>query len=158
MKIVIEFHGGFRDGTSLVGDTNIPSSASAYPFLTGNATIGKRVSEMPPDRQIAKHRIFFSEEKSAALKRSADDMISRFKSGELTESEMESEMEELMQHIEIQFPRSPDWMSRAAEFRNVIYEITSRDVRNGCIYATASYIGDDEERVPPQWPPDLGAG
>ena len=158
MKIVIEFKGGFRDGTSLIGDTETPSSAAAYPFLTDNGTIGKRVSEMPPDRRTAMRSIVYSDERSAALKRSAEDMISRYRSGDLTDSEMELEMEKLLNDNESQFPRPPDWISQMAKFKNVIYEITSREVRNDCIYATASYIGDDEERVMPKWPPDLDAG
>ena len=47
MKITIQFIGGFRDGTFLVGDTDVPRSAAAYPFLTDAGTIGKRVSELP---------------------------------------------------------------------------------------------------------------
>ncbi len=51
MKIVFEFAGGFRDGTKLIGDTDSPKSAAAYPFLTDNGTVDKIVTEMPPRRR-----------------------------------------------------------------------------------------------------------
>ena len=142
----------------MTGDTEVSNSAAAYPFLTDGGTIGKRVSEMPPERRAAMFNIVSSDEKLAAMKRFAEDLGSKYESGDLTDLELAMEVRKFANDNEAQFPRPPDWMFRMAEFKNVVYEITSREIRDGCIYATATFRGDDEEGIMPKWPPELDAG
>jgi hypothetical protein len=52
MKITFQFHGGFLDGQTLTGDTDlrICTPARRYVFLSDAGRVGKRFREFPPDR------------------------------------------------------------------------------------------------------------
>ena len=156
MKIFIRFTGGFRDGTTLEGDTDDPRSAAAYPFLTDNGTIGKRVSEMPPDRWRQIQNLISPPEKQRAQEKAAQELKSEIKSNPMNQFQIDAAMMEMHAEIESKFPRSPDLYSLLANFRKVVYEIVSRELRNDCILAEAVHVGDDPEIVFHEWPPDAG--
>ena len=52
MKITFHFQGGFLDGETLVGDTDLRVCCPArrYVFLSESGRVGKRFREFPPDR------------------------------------------------------------------------------------------------------------
>ena len=143
MKFIIKFIGGFRDGTTLVGSTEQNSSAAGYPFLTDGGTIGRQVSEMPTETMEALHRLIMSEDQSEAYKKGADELIARFKDSDLTEEQKIKMVENLTRENQSEFPSSSEWVSRLSEFKNEIYEITSREIQGDSIYATASFIGEE---------------
>ncbi len=152
MKITIEFKGGFRDRTTLVGDTKIPRSAAAYPFLTDNGTVGKRVSEMPTDNWKEIFRLMASPEKAAATKNGAKEIAAKDKANPMSYFEMDAAFKKLMADMESKYPRAPDLYSRLSKFKKVIYEIVSREILDDCIYVRAEYIGEDSEIMFPDWP------
>jgi len=154
MKILIQFTGGFRDGTTLEGDTDEPRSAAAYPFLTDNCTIGKRVSEMPPERRKQIQNLISPPEKQNARKKAAEEFKAILSSNTMNQFQIEAALHEMESDIESRFPRSPDLYSRISKFRRVVYEIVAREMGDDCIHAEAVHVGDDPEIVLPEWPPE----
>ena len=152
MRIEIQFVGGFRDGTTLIGDTDQPRSASAYPFLTDNAQIGRRVSEMPPETRREMNDLICPPDKSNDFKRRMQSLVDEIATSKLSQPEIDSELEKIAEQNEVEFPRTGQKIS-FSNFKRVVYEIDSREIRNDCIYAIATYIGEDNENVMNDWPP-----
>jgi hypothetical protein len=154
MRIEIRFKGGFRDGTTLSGDTDDPSSAAAYPFLTNGAGIGKRVSEMPPETRNELYCFICPNEKAGDFIKRAEELVSRIANSELTNDEVAAAIETVVRQNESEFPMHLNHIP-FSRFKNVIYEIKSREIRDDCIYAIAEYIGVDDKTILNDWPPNL---
>ena len=65
---------------------------------------------------------------------------------------IDAALKKIRDEIEEKYPRPVDLYSRLSEFRNVIYEIVSREVRDDCICVRAEYVGEDPEVVFPDLP------
>ena len=152
MRIEIKFTGGFRDGTTLVGDTEQPRSASAYPFLTDNAQIGKRVTEMPQESWQQMMEMVRSREESDDLNSELQELSDRMADTTFSDLEMDDQFKTLFERHEKKYPTGNRKLP-FSKFKRVVYEIESRVVRDDCIYATAIYIGEENENYMEDWPP-----
>ena len=65
----------------------------------------------------------------------------KISSSDLSQSEIDAEFERIFTENEAKFPTTSP-IIRFSKFKREIYEITSREVRNDCIYASAIYIGE----------------
>ena len=152
MRIEFKFTGGFRDGATLVGDTNQPRSASAYPFLTDNAQIGKRVTEMPQNLWREMMEMVRSREATDDLGMELQDLSDRMSESDFDETRMEQEFKRIFQRHEIIRPETGHKL-QFSNFKRQIYEIESREIRDECIYATATYVCEESENYMEDWPP-----
>jgi hypothetical protein len=156
MMVRFEFHGGFMDGQTVVGedDMHVPENpARHYLFLTDGGRIGARFREMPPDQADEERLLILGEEAFRAWKALQECMEKEGSFGQSAESLKlcdefwkaweESWGETLGGAKSFTEEEAIDFARQLQEIKWHVYEVTHRHERPEGLLVHVKFVGED---------------